>query len=329
MYKPGGTMTSALGNTVSRVTKTGSDDLGRWTYIKLSGKEGKIITFITVYQVCKKPPVAADRDSCTAYSQQRALHIQHHKKDPSPIKHFRKDLENFLQTCHSRKELLVLFGDFNEVYGSDSAGISKIARRFNLVDIMHQYHSIPDPATHARSRSRIDYPLASLEVYKAVDNCGYKPFNEHYLGDHRGYFIDFNSQKLFGNEVNRLAALPFRDVRGKDTTSVTQYVEAKDSYLASHNFYNRIETLNNLTNPDPEMAEQLDRDWTQASQTAGKHARKSRKTWWSSKLAKAKQVTNLYRTLLTMLCQRRDYSSQLDRLRLACPTITLPTSIRQ
>jgi hypothetical protein len=113
MYKPGGTMTSALGNTVSRVTETGSADLGRWTYIKLSGKEGKIITFITVYQVCKKSPVAADRDSCTAHSQQRAILIQQNKTDPSPIKHFRKDLESFLQTCHSRKELLVLFGDFN------------------------------------------------------------------------------------------------------------------------------------------------------------------------------------------------------------------------
>jgi hypothetical protein len=87
---------------------------------------------------------------------------------------------------------------------------------------MHQHHSIPDPATYARGNTRIDYPLASLEVFQAVDNCGYEPFNEHYLGDHRGYFIDFNSQKLFGNELNHLAALPFRDLRGKDTMSVTQ-----------------------------------------------------------------------------------------------------------
>ncbi len=63
MYKPGGTMNSVLGNTVARVKETGSDELGRWSYIKLSGKDNKVITFITVYQVCKKPSAAVEKDS--------------------------------------------------------------------------------------------------------------------------------------------------------------------------------------------------------------------------------------------------------------------------
>ena len=32
IYKPGGTMSSALGNSVSRVMETGTDDLGQWSY---------------------------------------------------------------------------------------------------------------------------------------------------------------------------------------------------------------------------------------------------------------------------------------------------------
>jgi hypothetical protein len=329
MYKPGGTMSSVVGNTVARIKETGTDDLGRWSYIKLSGKDNKVITFITVYQVCKKPPAAVQRDSCTAHSQQQSLLTQQNRKDPSPIKHFRADLNKFLKTCHTNKELLVLFGDFNEVLGSDSAGISKMARDYLLIDVMHQTHAIADPATYARGKTRIDYVLASQEVFNSINECGYEPFNEHFLSDHRGYFVDFDLHKLFGNELQRLASLPFRDVRGKDTTSVTQYIEAKDEYLEDHNFFTRIAKLQQLVTPDEDLAEQLDRDWERASLTAGKKTRKARKSWWSTKLAKAKQETNLYRTLLSMLRQRRDYSTQLTKLRNTCPTIELPDSIRK
>jgi hypothetical protein len=207
MYKPGGTMSSVLGNSVSRVMEAGTDDLGRWSYIKMSGKDNKVITFITVYQVCKKHPAAVDRDSCTAYSQQQSLLIQQNKKNPSPIKHFRLDLERFLTTCTTKREQIVLFGDFNEVLGADSAGIAKLARTFNLVDVMHHKHALQDPATYARGRTRIDYVLASLPVYNAITSCGYEPFNEHFLSDHRGYFVDFNYHQLFGNELQHLAAM--------------------------------------------------------------------------------------------------------------------------
>jgi hypothetical protein len=87
--------------------------------------------------------------------------------------------------------------------------------------------------------------------------------------------------------------------------------------------------LQQLSEPDAVLAEQLDRDWERASKTAGKQSRKARRSWWSTKLAKARHETNLYRTLLSMLRQRRDYSTQLQRLRIVCPTIELPTSIRK
>jgi endonuclease/exonuclease/phosphatase (EEP) superfamily protein YafD len=243
MYKPGGTMSSALGNTVSRVITTGTDDLGRWSYMKLSGKDGKVLTIITAYQVCRKNTTAVNNDSCTAHSQQQSLLIQQNKANPSPVKHFRLDLEKFMQQCHSQQELLLLFGDFNEVFGPDSAGLAKMARKFDLINVMHQTHPVPDPATYARGKTRIDYILASEPVFQAVNACGYEPFNKHFLSDHRGYFVDFDSHKLFGNELQRLASQPFRDVRGKDTTSVTQYVEAKDHYLNAHNFYRRTDLL--------------------------------------------------------------------------------------
>jgi hypothetical protein len=113
----------------------------------------------------------------------------------------------------------------------------------------------------------------------------------------------------------RLAALPFRDVRGRDNKCVTQYVEAKDKYLSNHNFYNRIQQLKDLTIEDPALTERLDQDWHCASLSGGKQARKVHKTWLSSTLAKAKQHVNLLRTLLSMLQQKRNYRIQIGHLR--------------
>ncbi len=328
MYKPGGTMSCVIGNGVARIKETGSDNLGRWTYVKLAGKDNRVITIITAYQVCKKPMTATTLDKCTAHAQQRSLLIQRNKKDPSPIKHFRKDMHAFLKGCKAQKELIILFGDFNEALGSDSNGISTFARNYSLVDVMHSKHQLPDPATYARGHDRLDYVLASPEIYQAVTACGYEPFNERFFSDHRGYFVDLEITQLFGNELQHLAALPFRDVRGKDSKCVTQYVEAKDTYLQDHDFYKRIKKLKALETEDPDFAEAIDRDWLRGSLTAGKQARKVKKTWWSSILAKAKAETNLYRTLLSMLRQNRDYHTQLARLRTANPDIPVPDNKR-
>jgi hypothetical protein len=257
-YKPGGTMSCILGNGVARVKKTGSDDLGRWIYIKLAGKDGRVITIVTVYQICNQPTTGLNRDKCPAHAQQLSLLIQCHKQDPSPIKHFRKDLHQFLQSCTKKNELLMLYGDFNEVLGSQSNGVSKLARDFDLVDVMHAFHQIPGPATYARGRDRLDYILASPDVYHSITACGYDPFNERFFSDHRGYFVDMNIDQLFGNELHHLEALPFHDVRGQDTKSVTGFVEAKDKYLEEHEFYPRIQRLRDLQQADPAFAESLD-----------------------------------------------------------------------
>jgi hypothetical protein len=52
-FKPGGTISAALGKMVHRVVKTGRDDTGggRWLYITFNGKENNHITVINTYRV--------------------------------------------------------------------------------------------------------------------------------------------------------------------------------------------------------------------------------------------------------------------------------------
>jgi hypothetical protein len=53
-YKPRGTLTMSWGKITARLIKSGSDDMGQWTYQTFSGKQSRNVTIITAYQVCDK-----------------------------------------------------------------------------------------------------------------------------------------------------------------------------------------------------------------------------------------------------------------------------------
>ena len=53
-YKPGGTMTVCTDSSVSRFNDKFEDPIGRWSTISLNGKRGRIIHFVTLYQVVDK-----------------------------------------------------------------------------------------------------------------------------------------------------------------------------------------------------------------------------------------------------------------------------------
>jgi hypothetical protein len=94
-YKPGGTLTMSRGKITARLIKSGSDDMGRWTYQTLSGKRNRNVTIITAYQVCDKS--VSQRGRYAAAAQQESLLRQRGEANPNPRKQFRLDLHHFLQ----------------------------------------------------------------------------------------------------------------------------------------------------------------------------------------------------------------------------------------
>jgi hypothetical protein len=168
-----------------------------------------------VYQVCKQHHTALGRDKCTAHAQQRcSLLALGNKHDPCPIKHFHKDLNYFLKMTTAKGDLIVLFGNFNEVLWSDLSRILKLAWSYDCVNIMHTHHQQPHPATCARGKDCMDYVWVSTPIQHAMSTCGYEPFNKIFCGDHHGYFVDFEVSQVFGNELQHLASLPFCNIWG-------------------------------------------------------------------------------------------------------------------
>jgi hypothetical protein len=65
-YKPGGTLTATFENHVSRFHGKFADSMGQWSTVSLTGKQGLVIHFVTVYQVADSPTTGP----YTVYQQQ-------------------------------------------------------------------------------------------------------------------------------------------------------------------------------------------------------------------------------------------------------------------
>jgi hypothetical protein len=71
---------------VGRIVKTGSNNqMGRWSYTWLLGKQGHQIVIVPAYQVCNQQ--GSQVGDLTAYAQQQSL-LQHNSQDCSPPKSF-------------------------------------------------------------------------------------------------------------------------------------------------------------------------------------------------------------------------------------------------
>jgi hypothetical protein len=143
-----------------------------------------------------------------------------------PRTKFRQDLLNFVLKLQREGHDNILMGDFNEVYGSDPDGSSKFA-------------------TFAGGRTRIDceYVFMSPKPAAAVANCGYESPSFRFQVDHRGFFVDFVTDQLFGNVAPVLAAPASRNLVSCDRQNCARYIAAKYKYLYEHIWFRRLEAL--------------------------------------------------------------------------------------
>jgi hypothetical protein len=124
LYKPGGTLLMARGNCVARVIEGDDDKLGRWSYLWLAARDNRVVSIITVYQPCDVR--GTPKGKFTVHAQQKSLLSAKHLADPNPNPHkyFWKDLTSFLKTLKAKSDDLIVMGNFNEVLGHESAGMS-------------------------------------------------------------------------------------------------------------------------------------------------------------------------------------------------------------
>ena len=207
------------GNITSWYLTLGSDALGRWTYQSFAGKQHRLVTVITAYQVCHKSIRKAG--AYTATSQQESLLRQSGRME-TPRRAFWKDLHVLLKRFWDDRHQIILVGDFNKVLGLEPSGIAFLCSKFDLIDVFQHHHGTDEVRTYAWGSNCLDYCVASRSSADAIVKCGYEPFCHRLYSNHRAFFIDFESKALFGSPLNHLPPIQARDIRASNPKDVTK-----------------------------------------------------------------------------------------------------------
>ena len=91
-WKPGGTLLGVYGRWASWVESGGNDRMGRWSWLALRGKGGKMITVISAYRVPQANPSKVGELS--ACKQQVRSMLKKGVLRPNPKKTFLADIGN-------------------------------------------------------------------------------------------------------------------------------------------------------------------------------------------------------------------------------------------
>ncbi|KAI2509161.1 hypothetical protein MHU86_5280 [Fragilaria crotonensis] len=205
--------------------------------------------------------------------------------------------------------------------------MSKIAGQLGLIDVFARRNSSTPPVTYARGTKRLDYALASPAVSDAVISAGYEAFNAHIVSDHRGFYLDFDSNVLFGSDTQKLVSAEKRDLSSNNTQQVTEYIREKYRILFHH--HNAFVRSAQLTQPGNRhaFAERLDQDVLTASLAAAAKVKKFGEPAWSVELAEARKQVVVLKKHLSALRTHYDHSSVLARemAQLSTPVPLPPT----
>ena len=141
MFKPGGTLSLTMGDTKGRILENGQDPLGRWVYTKFRRNTGPPITVIATYQVVDVDP---RRSGPTTYATQLyALYTRQGRHQPENLwQHHATDLVHFVKKCQQKGEWIIVAGDFNEVLGMTTRGLTKLHSKCGLIDAALDRHGI-------------------------------------------------------------------------------------------------------------------------------------------------------------------------------------------
>jgi len=207
-----------------------------------------------------------------------------------------------VQAFRTRDHEILIMGDFNEEFDSSTAtALQELADTCDLHDLMALRLGYTNFSTCTRSPAgerRIDYALATSAVVQACTAAGYH--TEGYLiqSDHRGLFMDFDTNHLFGNPTYKLDNPALRQLVSKHPMNCAVYVYERYKYMDQHRMFSRLEEL--IAEDDDEgssefpRAEQWDRDWVRSAVHAESECSRIRSTPCTQKLAKKRR----YRTCL-------------------------------
>ena len=257
-----------IGTITHRFRAKGYDELGRWCWIRLSGRKGKTIRVISIYK-----PTRNLGKGLSTYSQQRRM-LQARDDDRCPTKAFWEDLWAELDNWIGTGDHIILGGDFNEDTQEPDL-LTQFGDRGLVNPLAQRYPSLKLPPTRKGGTKTIDNIFVSEELRPT--RAGFLEIGEGIPSDHRAIWMDFTTCSLFGNSSQPTRTNPRRLSLG-NPRSVSAYLSTLKQYMRYHKVKEKLIRLESDTTINPDERNKalntLDRVRTAGVKYAEKNCRK-------------------------------------------------------
>jgi len=192
--------------------------LGRWSYVKMQGKEDHRYIILSGYQVCENQTI--DPGSNNTFNQQYHLLHQQGHRNPDPWAQFVEDLITIIKQWQAQNKAVLICLDANEnPQNQGTPEIGQIFSETDLIDLHSARHPGQNcPPTYNQGSKPIDVCAGSPEFVEALETAWYLPFGEP-LGlhsNHQTLGLDFNIKKLFRQMSTKV--MPLQNVVSTATT---------------------------------------------------------------------------------------------------------------
>ena len=303
MYQAGYNLTVALGRWCGRKMDIGSDAPAGFSWIRLRGRRGRKITFITCYRVPQTS--GANLGDTTSYIQQQTL-LRLRGLPPDPREYSLAALTTLILERKQGGEEVVLMMDANERLQPDRGRMHKFLTETGLVDAMGVRHEIPT-RTSVRGRFRIDYILVTPPLVCAIKRAGHLGIHDAIASDHCGIWVDFDSRQLFRGVTDSLGSTLADPFTAREIAKMDRYNEMVDKHLLATNVERRLDRLATITTNQAfiDEFEKISNDVDDAMR-AGINKVRRRNVGYarSPELTKAASVVRFWRTQLRSVRNR-------------------------
>jgi hypothetical protein len=203
-----------------------------------------------------------------------------------------------------------VLGDLNEMIGDVNQGLTKLCSECHLKDVIYERHGHrnKDFNTYARGNTCIDYILMAERLEGAIQECGYLPFNQSIISDHRGLYVDVDIVRFFGSDTLPTQPMALRDYNSKNIQQTAPFINHQAYHLETHGWFHKVKQIRQcITNntPDHNMVEKADKRRISACQYAGKKLKRYGTIPYSPELIRMKTIDKLT-TIIIRRMQKQD-----------------------
>ena len=201
----------------------GEDQMGRWSYITICGKQNTRLIIITAYRANYNI-----NNHGSVYMQEYRELIKKGYKDPKPRKMMLHDLSAFIRSKQQHPSLhydFIICIDANESL-SDNQEFKIFTEENLLLDGLHHLHpTLPEVPTYQKGSKQIDYILISEGIIETAQRGGILPLNSIVISDHRMLYIDVNITSILKGMQSHKTHISTRKLRTDNVQSCDKYTE--------------------------------------------------------------------------------------------------------